>query len=47
MKDWDADDWPDRWLWLEAVTIGAIVVCTYLAFIHDLARRLFALFAGA
>jgi hypothetical protein len=32
MKDWDTDDKPDRWLWLEITAAGALVGAGYLGF---------------
>lgn len=40
MKDWDTDPQSDRWLWLEATAIGAMVIYLYVSLVHDGVRRL-------
>lgn len=42
MKDWDTDERPDRWVWLEFTAVAAMVIYIYVSLIYHVAVRLIA-----
>lgn len=40
VKDWETEDDGTRWGAVEAFAVAAVIVCIYVAILHDLAMRL-------